>query len=442
MMLTPMAARTRDRFCVMIASLTAWVWLASGTAFAAGPEGPKTAIPAPSILRLSLNEALALFLRQNLDLIMTGFGIDYARGQQITARLFPNPVFSLGTVASFTQGRTLTNSAQIYPNVQQLFEMAGKRGYRIESAAFGAQSSEGNFENAIRQLGVTVKDAYFRVQLAQRRLALAEENRDRFARILEVNSIRFKKGYIAEVDLIRIRLQVVDFQSQVIQAIQESDTARNDLRVLLGLTPATDLLLTTELDYHRVEPDVEHLQTVALEARPDIRVKRLTQSQRLADLKLAKAYRYPDVTLGGGFAVQGAIGPDNPQQYGLSVGVPLPFFNRNQGGIAQAEVSMKVAEADLKKTLIEVESQVDIAYRNLIQSRRLVEAYRAGVLEDARLTLTIVEKAYERGGATIIELLDAARTSKTIQQNYIETLFNYQRNVFLLESAVGREIGS
>src|SRR5262245_21854007 len=112
----PMAVRTRDRFCVMIASLIACIWLASGRAFAAGPEGPKTPIPAPSILRVSLNEALALFLRQNLDLIMTGFGIDYARGQQITARLFPNPVFSLGTVASFTQGRTLTNSAQIYPN--------------------------------------------------------------------------------------------------------------------------------------------------------------------------------------------------------------------------------------------------------------------------------------------------------------------------------------
>src|ERR687884_292625 len=106
-------------------------------------------------------------------------------------------------------------------------------------------------------VGVTVKDAYYRVQLAQRRLALAEENRDRFARILEINSIRFKKGYIAEVDLIRIRLQVVDFQSQVIQYIQESDQARADLRMLLAISPSVELLLTTELDYHRVDPDIE-----------------------------------------------------------------------------------------------------------------------------------------------------------------------------------------
>src|SRR5579884_2187964 len=283
------------------------------------------------VLRLSLNEALALFLKQNLELIITGFGIETARGQQITSRLFPNPTMILNTQSSFTQGFTASNSGQITTQIQQLFEMAGKRGYRIESAAFGTQSAEANFEDTIRQLGFTVKDAYYRVQLALRRLAIAEENRDRFARILEVNTIRFKKGYIAEVDLIRIRLQVVDFQSQVIQAIQEADTARNDLRVLLGLSPAVDLLLTTELDYHRVEPDIEVLRTLAVEMRPDIRMKRLTQSQRLADLKLAKAYRYPDVTIGAGYAIQGARGPDLPQMPILNFNVPLPIFNRNQG---------------------------------------------------------------------------------------------------------------
>jgi outer membrane protein, heavy metal efflux system len=404
-------------------------------------DGPmKPAAAPPPILRLSLNEAIALFLRQNLDLIVSGFGIDSAKGQQITAKLFPNPVLLVNTETSFTQGNTAGRSGQVTSTVQQLFEMAGKRGYRIESAAFGTQSTEANFEDAIRQLGFTLKDAYYRVQLAQRRLAIAEENRDRFARILEVNTIRFKKGYIAEVDLIRIRLQIVDFQAQVIQAIQEADQGRADLRVLLGVTPAVELLLTTELDYHRVEPDIDALRMLAMEARPDIRAKRLTQSQRLADLKLAKAYRYPDVTIGAGYAVQGARGPDNPQMPILNFNVPLPLFNRNQGGIVQSEVAAQVADADLKKTLIQVESQVDVAYRTLIQSRRLVEAYRAGVLEDARLTLTIVEKAYERGGATILDLLDAARTSRTIQQNYIETLYNYQRNIFQLESAVGREI--
>ncbi|MDP3089742.1 MAG: TolC family protein [Nitrospira sp.] len=409
-------------------------------AAADSPTKSLSPIPPVPALRLSLDETVALFLRQNLDLLMAKFGIDSAKGQQITARLFPNPVASIGTLSAFTQGRTAGNSGAVIGQIQQLFELAGKRGYRIESAAFGTQSVEAAFEDAVRQLTFTVKDAYNRTQLAQRRLALAEENRDRFSRILEVNTIRFKKGYIAEVDLIRIRLQFIDFQSQVIQSLQEGETARADLRQLLRVSPATVLELTSEFDYKRVDPDIGRLRTVALDARPDVRSKRFIMSQREADLRLAKAYRIPDVTVGAGYSIQGPKGPDNPGQVALSLGIPLPLFNRNQGGIMQAEVAVQTAEADLSKTLNQVENEVDVAYKNLLQSRRLVEAFLGGVLEDARSTFTIVERAYERGGATILDLLDAARTSRTIQQNYFEALFNYQRNVIQLESAVGQEI--
>jgi outer membrane protein, heavy metal efflux system len=393
-------------------------------------------------LRLSMNDALGLFIRQNLDVLIAKYGIEYTKGQEVTARLFPNPLLSVGTLSAYTQGRTLSNSGQLFTQVAQLFELAGKRGYRIESAEFGTQSAEAAFEDAVRQLGFTVKDTYYRIQLAQRRLVLAEENRERFSRILAINTIRFNKGYIAEIDLIRIRLQMVDFHSQVIQSLQTAESTKGELRQLLRLSPKAVLELTTELGFRRIDPDIEKLRVTALDVRPDIRAKRFTFSQRESELKLAKAYQIPDVTIGAGYAIQGARGPDNPGQVALNIGIPLPLFNRNQGGILQAEVSLQSAEADLDKSMNLVENEVDVAYRNLLQSRRLVEAYFGEVLEDARATFTIVERAYERGGATILDLLDAARTSRTIQQNYIEALFNYQHNLFQLESAVGQEIKS
>lgn len=428
---------------ITISSFLCIISISLPQAWPAAPSVHQAAEPrsTPSA-RLSLNDALALFLQQNLDVLIAKYGIEYSKGQQITARLFPNPVMSIGTLSSYTQGRTLSTGGQLFFQAQQLFELAGKRGYRIESAGFGAQSAEAAFEDAVRQLGFTVKDSYYRVQLAQRRLALAEENRDRFSRILEINTIRFKKGYIAEVDLIRIRLQMVDFQSQVIQSLQEAESARGDLRQLLRLSPAMTVELSTDLEFRRLDPEIAKLRVAAIDVRPDLRSKRFTYSQREADLRLAQAYRVPDVTVGAGYAIQGSLGPDNPQQWALNLGLPVPLFNRNQGGIRQAEVAVQTAEADLNKAVNVVENEVEVAYRNLLQSRRLVEAYVGGVLEDARATFTIVERAYERGGATILDLLDAARTSRTIQQNYIEALFNYQRNVLQLESAVGQEIAS
>ena len=432
---------SRCTFYTIIAlSLVSFSAYPSNSASPSPAPEPATVVSKP--LRLSVSDALGLFISQNLDVLIAKYGIEYTKGQEVTARLFPNPFLSVGTLSSYTQGRTLSNSGQLFTQIAQLFELAGKRGYRIESAGFGTQSAEAAFEDAVRQLGFTVKDTYYRIQLAQRRLALAEDNRERFSRILAINTIRFNKGYIAEIDLIRIRLQMVDFHAQVIQSLQAAESARGELRQLLRLSPKTELELTTELGFRRIDPDIEKLRATALDLRPDIRAKRFTFSQRESDLKLAKAYRIPDVTIGAGYAIQGARGPDNPGQIALNAGIPLPLFNRNQGGILQAEVSLQTVEADLDKTINLVENEVEVAYRNLLQSRRLVEAYFGEVLEDARSTFAIVERAYERGGATILDLLDAARTSRAIQQNYIEALFNYQHNLFQLESAVGQEIKS
>ena len=132
---------------------------------------------------------------------------------------------------------------------------------------------------------------------------------------------------------------MVDFQSQVIQSLQEAESARGDLRQLLRLSPKTTLELTTELDFRRIDPDIEKLRVVALDASPGHQVQDgLPFPSGNPICKLAKAYRIPDVTIGAGYAIQGPQGPDNPQQWALNFGLPLPLFNRNQGGIRQAEV--------------------------------------------------------------------------------------------------------
>ena len=401
---------------------------------------PSTPLAPPSSLSLSVSETVSLFLKENLDLLMTKYGIDDAKGMAITARLFPNPVFSLFGGAAFSQQQTFKGTRYLTPQIEQMFLLAGKRGYRIESAGYGIQAAEATFTDAIRQLTLTLKDTYYQVQLASRRLDLAKDNQERFHRILTIGELRFKKGFIAEVDLIRLRLQAVDFGAQVIRFSQELQTALADLRLLLALPPTTDLILTSDLVYTRVTPDIDRLRMEALDKRPDLQARQFVLSQQQANLKLAKSLRVPDPVVGGSFTMQGPQGGSNQQLYGLTLEVPLPVFDRNQGGIAQAEIAIQVAQVDLHKTTLEVQNDIEVTYRNLIQSQRLVEAYQAGVLDDARTTFFILEKAYQKGGVTLIDVLDAARTSQTILQNYLEALFEYQRNLFLLERAAGQDV--
>ncbi len=224
---------------------------------------------------------------------MTKYGIDNAKGIAITAKLFPQPDFF-----SVWRGRiyfkaNLCRHSLYYSTAQQMFLLAGKRGYRMESAGYGIQASEATFMDAIRQLTLTLKDTYYQVQLASRRLNLAKDNQERFHRILTIGELRFKKGFIAEVDLIRLRLQAVDFGAQVIKFTQEVQTALADLRLLLAFPPTTDLVLTSDLIYKRVTPDMERLRTEALNKRPDLQARRFVLSQQQANLKLAESAGFP-----------------------------------------------------------------------------------------------------------------------------------------------------
>src|SRR5207253_239111 len=158
----------------------------------------------------------------------------------------------------------------------------------------------------------------------------------------------FKKGVIAEVDLIKLRVQLVDFQNQVITTNQEYLTAQNTLKGLLRVRPMVELVLKGDLDYTPVSLDLETLRAQALATRPDVLMKTRTLSQKTADLKLARAFRVPDVTLGADTVIQGPQGPNTPNQFGVGLSVPLPLFNRNQGGILQAEADLRTAQAELE----------------------------------------------------------------------------------------------
>ena len=413
--------------------------ISSGVVFAqVGSSSQPQSQASPTRLTLSLDDALSLFLRQNLELLIVKYGIDSAKGRTITAGLFPNPTLSINTLSAYTQTCNLGRCGSVMTVLSQLFEVAGKRGFRVEGAGFGAKSAEAMFEDSVRQLRFAVKDAYYRVQVGRQHLAVDQKRYERFREILSGEALGPVQG-IRERDLIRFRIQSVEAQSQVIHDIQDVDAATADLRILLGLSPESELELTTPLEYRRIDPHGPQLRHLA-ENRPDIRAKRLRFSQRKAELRLANSIKVPDVTIDLGYMVQGAQGPDNQQQWTMNFGVPLPIFDRNQGGILVANAEVRAAQADLQKTLNDLNVQVDMAFRRMVQSRRLVEAYRGGVLEDVQSLFNTAEKAYGEKKGTIYDFLDAARSTNDIQENYLEALFSYQRDVLLLESAIGQDI--
>jgi outer membrane protein, heavy metal efflux system len=392
----------------------------------------------PGVLRLSLDEAMALFLKQNLDLIMASYGIDAAKGRQITARLFPNPTLSVNTLSAYTQGCNLHKCGAVAPTLTQLFEIAGRRGYRTEAAALETMSTEARFEDTVRQLGFTLKDAYFRVQRQRGHLAVDQEIQGILVKLLQGLTSEGKRG-ASDLDRVRVGLMAVNADAEVYQDMQRVEERSGDLRMMLRVSQDVELELTTSLSYRTAEPNLARLLEYALENRPDIRAKRLTRDKRKTELHLAKAIRYPNVTTDLGYMVQGPHGPDNQQQWALNFSVPLPVFNRNQGGIVEAEVAVLAAEADIEKTEIQIQNEVGVAYRRFLHGRKLFEAM-SGALTRASIVFGASQLAFTKGEIGILDLENTRRSYADTRENHLESIFGHQQDLLRLEWAAGRDI--
>ncbi|MGD9849729.1 MAG: TolC family protein [Nitrospirales bacterium] len=394
-----------------------------------GGDGP--------VVRITLSEALDMFLKQNFAVMVGKFGIETAKARELTARLFPNPELSVGLFSSVTQGCNTARCGGVMPQISQLFLIAGKRGYAIESAALGTAGAGAEFEDAVRQLSATVKETYFRVQVIQEHLDVDRKIKDRLDNLIYETSID-PQLKIAERKQIRLELLAVKAEREVIKDLRDLGEAGLDLRILLGLNPEVHLVLVSPLVYKQIEPDFQALRDALITARPDLRAKRLLSERKKAEFKLAKAFQYPDVSVGAGIMLQGPQGPDNQQQYNVGLSVPLPIFDRNQGGILQAETAIQVADAEYRRALNQAFNELDRSYHRFLENRRLVQVYQKGVLERALTLLEIAQHDREKGQLGILELVDAVRAAHETKEDYLDTLFSYHRAVIRLENAAGQ----
>jgi len=387
-------------------------------------------------LKLTLQSALELFRRQNLQLVAERFQVEANRADIITAALFPNPQLSMNGTFIDPRSPQLAGS-QLTARLDFLIETGGKRRLRREGAEAGARAAEQRFFDVTRQLVIEVKDAFYEILLAREHLNLAEENLKRFEEILRVNTIRFERGGIPEAELIKTRLQKLDFENDVIAATLEMQSAKNHLRGLLALPPSQEIEIIGSLSERPEIPSLETLQEKALRHRPDLLSQQEQVRQNEIQSKLTKAQRIPDVTVG---AEYDTISPDYHASVGGGISLPLPLFNRNQGEIQKADRLLKASQAQLDQIHQQILLDVERAHRETIENLSLVRTFETGLLKDAHEVREIVENAYQKGGTTILDLLEAERTFNVTRLNYAQALFNTQKGIIGVEGAVGEEL--
>jgi cobalt-zinc-cadmium efflux system outer membrane protein len=396
-------------------------------------------------VRVSLDDALALLRRQSPELLAGALRVQAARGDVVTARLLPNPSLS-GTVENLPLGRTnppglgAGDTVAGTVGVQEEIQLWGRRGARVAAARGREAAAEAERADLERQLAFEVRTRFVSVLEAGERLRLARENLARYRDTVSVSQRRAREGEIAPAEFDKIALEQRRFEREVDEAEVDRREAVSALLPLLGID-ARDVEPVGALALPAARDDVDALVEEALARRPDLRAAEHAREAADAALRLARAERWPDPTLGlqythSEFTVSG----DLANQLGTTLSVPLPVFDRNQGEIVRAESEALIAGHEVDRLRLEIPAEVRSAARTYAVVRDRVRRFERAYLRQAESAREAAEASYREGVVSLLELLEAERTHIETQRDHLDALRAANVAAFALTKAAALEV--
>jgi len=382
---------------------------------------------------ITLDEAVEIFMRQNLQLVAARYDIETADAEKLTARLRPNPQLTVGLsdLPVNLSGPIIKEQTYDY-GISRTIELGGKRGKRIETANANSDLARGQFQMVVWQLTNDLKRKFYTVVLNQALLNLAQENETTFAEIVKHTTELVNAGEISGLDLERVEVEKLKFDTDLANAERDYEVALRDLRFALGGDyRATDIAITGSIDYEPHQFAHDELLDLALAARPDLKAAKLSERAADANIRLQNAQRIPDLTLGGGVEQV----PTGTSSYTFGVGIELPVSNRNQGERAKALIEKNKAQTQQQFLTNQVMSDVDKALVAFEKQKYRVNLYRTGVITKVNDIQDKTQIALKAGESSTLELLDAIRTRRDTLAGFYQTLFDYQMSLLDLELA-------
>jgi outer membrane protein, heavy metal efflux system len=388
---------------------------------------------------IGLDQAIDLALAHNHALKATRTLIFQNQAQEITANLRPNPV--LGGDAQFIpifspsdfSTEDLDLAQQFDLGLSYLFERGHKRQSRSQAARDQTAVTRAQVTDAERTLAFNVGQQFVSVLLAESTLQFALEDMKSFQSTVDISEAQYNAGAISEGDYLKIKLQLLQFQTDVSSARLAKAQALVGLRQFLGYdaVPANYDVIG-DLAYQPLKANVEDLQAKALKARPDFQAALFGVTAAQSQIRLAKANGKVDVN--GTFDFTHTSGQNTAS---IFASFELPIFNRNQGEIARTGYALTQAQEQQQAASDTVLSDVANAYEALRSNDEVVQLYASGYLKQARDSRDISEYAYKRGAASLLDFLDAERSYRSVQLAYRQALASYMTALEQLKGAVG-----
>ncbi|MDB4940561.1 MAG: outer rane efflux protein [Labilithrix sp.] len=372
----------------------------------------------PSLLALSLTEAIARAEQRAPDVVLAGHAVREARAQRIGAGVvFPvNPRLS-GDVRPPVTGGTASDLGYA-AQLETYFDAGGAPSARVREADRGAELAVADLALERLRTRVAATMAYLRVRIDEIRIDEMKASVDIGERILRASQQRGAAGAAGDIDAALATSDLGQLRASVEAAIRQREEHVADLRDLLDLPPQQAVELTTPLETPPPPPALERLVARAVQARPEL--AQIKARVALLDARYERLGRERFPRLGAYVGVDAA--PVSPIFALVGLSIELPVFQRNQGprAVVEAEraTEQRRQELQARRILREVLS-IHKAYESRRAELKLIEST---AVPAAQRTLELVEQGWLAGRFDVFRVATAARDVARVKASRLDAL--------------------
>ncbi len=395
---------------------------------------------------LTWQEVRDRFENSNPVLLADKLNIDESKAEEITAYLRPNPSFTAledGTQLAPYQGtwRPLSGT-EVQGSLSYLHERDHKRELRLEAQQENTQVTTDSHADLDRTLIFNLRTAFVGVLEAKALFKLAQDDLAYYDKVLDISRATFSAGGIAQIDMDRLDLQRVQYESELETADVNLRTAKIQLLTMLNdRTPIDQFDVTGPFDFADNLQPLDDFRKIALDNRPDLKAAIESVVEAQTNHKLAVANGSTDPTLSAWYTYNPSFNnPYDHQTLGASVSIPLRIFDRNQGEKQRTQLDITLHQRLQDAAEAQVFSDVDSGYVTMNSTLNLLRPYKSKYLDLSTRVRDTITFSYQHGGASLLDFLNAEADYRNVQIAYLNLVGTYLTSAAQLNMAVGKDV--
>jgi len=404
-----------------------------------------TAFPllAQDTVHVGIQQAEKIFLQKNLQLLAEKYNIDMARAAVLQAKLYNNPSVAV-SAALYNQEQKkwldVSNATGQYGiSAQQLIILAGKRNKQVKLAEIGARQAENSFYDLMRTLRFTLRSDFYNVYFLQNSVAAYANQINTLEKLNTAYSDLQAKAIVTLKDAVRIKSLLYSLKAEQTGLQNALNDAEAELQLLLQnnktyiLPEADSASLTPVIDRYNLQA----LTDSAYANRHDLILAANTLAYNQQNYALQKALRVPDLTLGAEFDKRGSY--INNASF-LNAAIDLPFFNRNQGNIKSAKISIEQGKTQLELQRLTVENDVQKSYTKMLTTHKMLQSFDPGFKSQFQHLMDGVTENFLKRNISLLDFTDFVESYKNnvLQLNELEN--DRMQAIEALNFSIGKPI--